>query len=119
MICAGEQYYYYFEKLAKKQVQIYQDACDYGIKLNEVEKLKAREALKELREIYKNKVDFYGSKKSSWGSETEMFIPFEQDQGMYCGVKLKVDYHFDKSKKIEFITIEFKRHIQKECGYKN
>ena len=41
----GREEIIYFENLAKKQERIYEDACDHGIKLNDVLKAEARERL--------------------------------------------------------------------------
>lgn len=118
MICACENEFYFFESLAKKQTQIYPDACDIGYYYSEDEGQKIKENLLRLREVYINTVEHYGDDYPQRGGWTcSMFIPFERDEGLYRGVKLDVSCHRDKHKK--FVSVNITSHTSSEDGYKN
>ena len=120
MICAGDNYFFYFEDIAKKQKRIYPDACDIGYIYPEEEKEKLTTALRELREIYKNTAESWGKPYPNTGGwSCTMFIPFEIDKGMYSGVQLTVEAHRDVGRKINFVRVDIQRKLSKEDGYKN
>lgn len=105
----------YFEKMQKREKQIWGDAADVGILVDEDQKKEAREHLMTLMKTY-------GSKVSKWetGSTTKVFIPIEHDEGGLAGTVLAVSYNdivtrgslSDKSSKAKgFISIEISRKV--------
>lgn len=127
----------FFEELAKKQLPLYKDACDYGIKIGrnadagQNVKDEARDHLQALRETYKNELTRPYDKARypydvDWKSvtRTTMFIPFEKDEGYFIGVRLTV--YFERytnnrllgsangKEPVEVLTIDISRHAQKE-----
>jgi len=119
----------YFEELAKKQTQIYQDACDAGVDLTlHPVKDEARENLMALMEIYKYKLVKPQHARypydTDWTkcSTTTLFIPFEKDEGYFSGIELTIDFmtiSYLKGQKVdkEFLSINIRRHAQKENPY--
>jgi len=91
---AGKEHLIFFEEQFKKQVQVYNDAFDFGIKIPEEKsqadtiKSKFRKNLAGLMKIYD-----YNVSSESWGDEVSLFVPFEQcdgDNKSYQGVRLIV-----------------------------
>ena len=126
----------YFEELAKKQLPLFKDACDYGIKIGRHAdtpfrvKDEARENLMALMQVYKYKLTRPNTARHPYDtdfatcSKTELFIPFEREEGFYIGVKLTVHfdtytgYHAFNNEYTETLTIDITRHAQKESGYR-
>lgn len=118
----------FFENLDKRQERIYQDACDVGIDLTRLIKDEARENLMALMKVYKYELTRPDHARhphdTDWMkcSTTTLFIPFEQDEGRYVGVKMTIDFMtiaYLAGKKVdkEFLTIDIRRHAQKDSGY--
>lgn len=80
----------FFERLASRQVRVFNDACDVGVKLDASTKSLARRALLSLKECYDGKVRRHG--RSLENSTTEIFVPYEQEGDLYLGVLLEVTY---------------------------
>lgn len=91
----------YFEGLGRKQTQIYDDACDVGCIVSNEERAVARTNLLAL-------MDFYGGKVEKWanGSITKVCIPVEYEGLDYYCIILTVDFHIDRRKKIQFLSVE-------------
>jgi hypothetical protein len=120
----------FFEELAKRQTQLFPDACDYGIEIQYSKtKAEARENLMALMKIYKYKLTRPENARYPYDvdfkncSDTELFIPFEKDEGRYVGVKLIVSFEtytnnqlFGK-KYTEILTINIIHHTQENSGY--
>jgi hypothetical protein len=121
----GKEELHYFEDLKKKQEQIWPDAADAGVLMNEDKDLvEARKNIKELLDIYKSKI----TKGPGKDTTTEMFIAFEQEGPWYLGEKLTIYYHDGGKNKTNrnapkydprFLNIETQRDRQKESGYKD
>jgi len=120
----GREELHYFEDLMKQQKQIWPDAADDGYIITDQEHAEARRHMKELLDIYKAKI----TRGPGRDSTTEMFIPFEMDEGYYSGVIFKVFYHEGGKNRDnpnapkydpKFFSIEETRHHQKESGYKD
>ena len=125
----------FFENLQRQQERIYMDACDIGIKITKDEnqgiKAAARENLLALMRTYKSKVTRPDHARYPYDedfkkvSETEIFIPFEHDEGMYRGVTLTVwftpysKYHVFNNVKTEVLTVSVVSGYQKESPFKS
>lgn len=123
----------FFEEAAKNQIQLWNDSCDYGIIMNRTEpgfKDEARENLLALMKTYKytmTKVDHarypYDADFKNC-STTELFIPFEKDEGYYQGVKLMVMFESYTHNRLfggrytEVMTIDISRSHQKESPFR-
>lgn len=96
-----------FEQLERQQVQIYPDACDYGVRLKDIKNIEfVRKSLNELIKFYKNR---NGYKTRQWhnGKAVELFIPVELDGRFEEGVSLEVIFNNDSAG--GFITINIFR----------
>jgi len=91
---------YIFEKIAKKQSQIYTDACDYGYAYNtnnvpnEIQQLiNAVNSFKEIDKKSPNKKTF-SRENFIWdnGVEVKIRIAWEMDEGFFCGTEYKISY---------------------------
>lgn len=100
----------HFEALAARQHRIYNDACDFGVKIDAAEKGLARNLLVELIRFYGAKITRWGVGNRSHGSNTKLFIPNEHDNEgsivLYGGIVLDVSFNYDVSRDIEFLSIE-------------
>jgi hypothetical protein len=102
----GKENLVYFENLERTQTQIFDDACDLGVEVtNHPAKAFARKNLMALMGIYAYKMEKTAGAITT--STTEIFIPFEFDEGAYLGVTLKVD--FLKHKGQEYLLIDISR----------
>lgn len=102
----------YFENLEKKQGRIYPDAADYGVKMDEIDRDEARKNLMILMKTYGYKYDQWGTKGKDWGTETQVFIPIEQEEpGAVSGELLVVWFNRDHRLDLEFLTIQTERKI--------
>jgi len=110
----GREHLIFFEDLAKRQSQIYPDACDYGVHYNEINIEKVKAITADLKETFK-------CEREEWknGASVKFFIPFEMDYRQYVGVNLKLACHINKSRKIKFLTIDIDRASQKHSGFLN
>jgi hypothetical protein len=99
------------EHLAKRQHQIYPDAADYGLLMSEFDNNRVRIIINELLKTYKSQD--YQYKKTGWscGKSIEWNIPLEQDGGVTYGLHVYIAYHNDKTRKIDFITIDIKNSV--------
>ena len=95
-----------FERLARRQHRIYQDACDYGLLMSEFDVNRARDNLRNMMEVFKDPVYHYKAEKWHNGKSVEFEIPIEMDEGQYLGYKFKVSFNKDPGRRIEFITID-------------
>jgi hypothetical protein len=94
----GKENLIFFESLAANQQKLYDDAADVGVKLQATGrtyyfgdvpmKIAARENLLALMDIYA-----YKMQRDLLNSVTEIFIPFEFDEGAYTGVTLMVAFN--------------------------
>jgi hypothetical protein len=118
----GREQIIFFENMAKTQIRIFPDACDYGVDVRENKALKeeARKNLMWLMKTFEYKIEY-----SRNDSVTSMFIPYEMEEGMamegkvYSGIKLTVSYTTSvNKKKYEFITIDIVRAVSEESGFK-
>lgn len=102
----------YFEELAKRQKRIYPDAVDSGVLLDTDDGVKTEEARAEIKKL----LNVYGGKivKYHGGSSTEIFIPFEEDEGQMSGVVLSVSYNNDPARKLSFLSIDITRKAMSE-----
>lgn len=98
----------YFEGLAKRQHRIYNDAADFGIKLDAATKLNARRQLTEMIKFFGAKIVRWGESHRSHGSNTTLFIPIERDGRCFGGQLLDISYNYDASRHIEFLCIEIR-----------
>jgi hypothetical protein len=110
----GKENLIHFENLAKTQTQIFDDACDMGIDITpgadtwaSSAKKDARENLLALMGIYAYTLDKTTGALVS--STTELFIPFEFDEGAYLGVILSVNFLKHKSREYLMIDIQSAR----------
>jgi hypothetical protein len=120
----GKEEYKYFEDLESRQERIWPDAADSGVLMNEERDLTvARTNIKKLLSIYKTKIDKGPNKDTT----TTIFIPFEQDEGYYVGVKMTIYYHDGGNNKINrnkggydprYLNIDIVRNRQKESPFK-
>ena len=99
------------EKAAKLQRQIYPDAADFGIEINEQNKhvvAEVKAALSSLKEMFSSsvKVSHWGDTKLG-GWTCEVFIPIEYDEGRVVGQIVSVGYN--AVHRTRFIDINFKR----------
>jgi len=102
---AGEVAYHFFEEQERRQIQIYPDAADMGIRLrNDEHKAQFRDHLRDLMSIYK-----YQLNKWEYGSSTSLFVPYECEDGIYFGVRVEVSWHRDTHRPLEFISIFIER----------
>jgi len=113
-IIVGREHIVYFENLIRKQEQIYNDACDYGILTKNLN-------MSEIKEITDDLKKTFVSYREEWfsGASIEFFIPYEIDNQLYSGVKLKITYANDKARKIKFMTFDLNHCYQKEPGFIN
>lgn len=110
----GKESFVQLEELAQKQTRIYPDACDVGIRVDEVElRNRIRQACKELAVIYKNQAERW-----NFGSKWSCFIPFEMEGREYIGVTLTVTFNEDRTRKVKFFHIDIQRSRQEEDPFK-
>lgn len=95
------------ENFAKRQGQIYPDACDFGVRLNERERHDLRTAIQDLRRCVPTKPVERAIHGRDTYTKTELFVPFEMDEGLVAGIRVTVEFHGDR--KGGFFTIESKR----------
>ena len=100
----GTEYLTVLETLARKQDQIYPDACDYGIWETEENTTLIRDAMRGLS-------DLEGHKTTRWetGCACESRLGFEVDNGIVWGVTVKVTKHTDTRKRKAFFSIDIQR----------
>ncbi len=109
----GKEQIIIFEKYAKKQVRLYEDACDYGFIPDEKAKKELRFAVKEMKELgdgWKSKAENY-STGQSWHCEGRVLLEADDNHpGKYCGYLLSLDYvkNFKDTKVPEFFTVSVK-----------
>ncbi len=119
---AGDQYYHFFEDLAKNQARIYPDAADAGVKI-ETEDAKGfiGDAVRGLREIYRpHSCTNWGEKaRGTHGKSISFHIPFETEGEMFCGVLLRVSYSVDRPRRVEFASVDITRHTSKVNPFRN
>ncbi len=85
----------FFENVAKRQVQLYPDAADVGVRMLDAEMSVMRTMYKSLAKVSLPKKDFWGDhvkKESMWGCTSRFELPIECDEGCEIGIKLNVDY---------------------------
>lgn len=120
----GREEVKYFEDLEKKQERIWHDSIDQGYIVDDKKQTEARTQIKELLDIYNAKI----TKGPGKDTTTEMFIPFEQDEGYYKGVILRIYYHEGGKNRTDshkpgydpsYLSIEEIRHRQKDFKYKD
>ena len=89
----GKEHLVFFENLAKKQRKWGPRFCVY-LKTSELQD--ARKHISALANIYRSEIKYNGKKSYTvrWSSLTTMFIPFEEESGMYRGVMLALNYIF-------------------------
>ena len=85
-----------FEKLEKRQRQLYLDACDVGIPYGEMNALEVASQLNEMLKVFKKPEYDYKAQQWHGGKSVEFFIPVEYDEGMEHGYHFKVSGIFDK-----------------------
>ena len=96
----------YFEGLAKRQHRIYDDACDFGVKIDEETKNEARRQLVEMIKFFGAKITRWGDPDQSHGSNTKLFIPIESDGFCsYGGQLVDISYNYDATRRITFLSI--------------
>ena len=116
----GKENLIFFETLASKQTQIWDDACDLGTKLagktfgDIALKDAARTNLMELMAIYAYKMT--KSNGPSRCTETDIFIPFEFDDGAYQGVNLHVAFTVYKKEECLLVNIQSARKTHAEAN---
>ena len=98
----------YFAGLARRQHRIYDDACDFGVKIDKATKLEARRQLTEMIKFFGAKITRWGETHHSHGSNTTLFIPIERDGRCFVGQLLDVSYNYDATRRIEFLSIEIR-----------
>ena len=118
----GREQLVVLEEFAKKQEQIYPDACDWGyrwiegpIGMQEVNRL--RDAVAELVKIFKTKAGKWGDNQNG-GKYAQFFVPYEQDEGQYSGVLVTVTTSFERKRRVTYTTIEFRQHRQADAGFR-
>ena len=92
----------WFEELARKQHQIFDDSADFGIEISESQKIVARKNIMALRAIYGGLLDKYTS------NNTYTVIPIiyeNESPETVNGVLLRIYYTKIKGK--EYLSIEF------------
>lgn len=100
-----------FERLAARQHLIYQDACDYGLLMEEFNVDRARKNLRAMMEVFRDPIYHYKAEQWHNGKSVEFEIPIEEDEGCYIGYHFKVSFNKDPGRRKEFITIDI-RHKQ-------
>ena len=95
----------YFEGLAKRQHRIYDDACDFGVKIDDATKLEARRQLVEMIKFFGAKITRWGDREHSHGSNTKIFIPIERDGHGFGGQLVDISYNYDATRRITFLSI--------------
>ena len=100
----------HFETLSTRQRRVYNDACDFGVKIDIAEKDLARDLLVELIRLYGAKITRWGDLNRSHGSNTKIFIPNEHDNEgsmvLFGGMTLDVSFNRDATRDIEFLSID-------------
>jgi hypothetical protein len=100
-----------FEKLAARQVQLYNDACDIGIPYGDIPDLDdVRKQLNEMLKVFKKPHYDYTASEWGHGRSVEFFIPVENDEGLEHGYFFQVSGNTDrKLKGGGALTIEIRR----------
>jgi hypothetical protein len=89
----GNEHLIPLSELTARQILIYNDAGDRGLKLNNELKTQIRNHLVPIIRMYKGKV----TKHANGNSDTSVVIPYEQDGSItYC---YQLNVHFQKIKK--------------------
>ena len=116
----GKEEVVFFEQLAAKQVQIYQDAADHGILLpwdGEVVAPDIRANLQGLLKTYKVQSTSNLTKDRGGYKMWRFFIPVEKEGGQISGINLVITYNVDKLYKKRFISIDISRETKAEGDY--
>jgi hypothetical protein len=122
---AGKENLVFFETLAKRQERIYPDACDYGVvvfngKITE-EGMNLKSAILDnthaLIQIYKHRKDVWDDIGGK-GACIEMDIPYEKENDIYVGVRMRLSYYINKKQKKQFISIDFFRYESEISPFK-
>lgn len=92
------------EHFAKRQRQVYPDACDYGVFLNLTEKIQLREAVMALRSAVPSTVKKTKGLAGN-GSSTNIFVPWEHDGDMVCGVEINITFWHSNQDNTDLFTI--------------
>lgn len=98
----------YFEGLARRQHRIYNDAADFGVKIDAKTKNEARGQLVEMIKFFGAKITRWGNPARSHGSNTTLFIPIERDGRCFGGQLLDVSYNYDATRRLAFLSIEIR-----------
>jgi hypothetical protein len=108
----------FFEDIAKKQHQIWNDSADYGIVLDGKDDLKTeiRENLQKLIETFEVEIE----KSHNYRMYT-FFAAFEQEDGWFLGTKCT--FYYSKLERpykgiLEIFSVYFEHIRQKEHGWK-
>ena len=106
----GKENLIFFEDLAKKQIQIYPDACDYGIIIKNGAFNRDSANLKEQINFHARALtEIYKSVRTVWtnGASLDLKIPFEIDEWReFVGVNVRLGFHIDRKKNIQFLSID-------------
>lgn len=107
-----------FEKYAKQQVQIYPDACDYGVVATDKVKDDMHYAVMELMALNKKKTATRNEYSTglSWEFKGTILIESSEDYpGKYCGYQYTISYCETKKrndKSFFTITSEYRRDLE-------
>jgi hypothetical protein len=114
----GKESLIFFEDLAKRQEQIYPDACDHGVIVKSGAINRESANLKEQINFHaRSLTDIYKSVRLAWdnGASLSLNIPFEKDEaGRFVGVNLHLGFNIDRKRSIHFLSINI---IHKNLGY--
>lgn len=112
----------YFKQLAQKQHRILQDSADCGLAYSEVSMDEVRHNLLRMMGVFRQDPDFYEYETRVEGDdqagmrEVSFFVPIEEEQDFYRGVRLKIGRYWGFSSGVGphgdegYITIDIQDH---------
>jgi hypothetical protein len=95
------------EQLLPLQKLIHDDAEDFGILIRDTrpgDLDPAREALKRLKDFYGCVTHKWGDTDSSYGRMLSLFIPIEEDEGLWAGTVVTATFNHDSSRRLDYVS---------------
>lgn len=98
---------YQLEQIARRQVQVFPDACDIGIRIdgdrNPSERAMIRKFIQDMACCQEQVIEYKEGKK--W----RFWLPIEIDDGREHGMAVSISYFKRRYKKVEYLSIYMKR----------
>lgn len=96
----------YFENISKWSRRIDPDSCDYGLVETAGMRADVSRHVAELKDVYPYTVSMWGNMHCVGGKSITFKVPYEIDNGICSGVKLKVAYNVDNRRNVKFYSVD-------------